>query len=81
MQAWSEISFEVLLASRLTERFAAVCLQRKTGYVLPSARVIGALGYGVEVLEPRGCSGRGTQQEKLYSGDLLRKLFGKMDWG
>lgn len=79
-RAWSEISFEVLLASQLTARFAAVYSQRKTGYVLRSARVLGALGYSVEVLEPGdGLSGHGTQDDKLYSGDVLRKLFGKME--
>jgi Transposase DDE domain len=79
-RAWSEIGFEVLLASQLTARFAAVYSQRKSGYVLRSARVLGALGYSVEVLEPGdGLSGRGTQDDKLYSGDVLRKLFGKME--
>lgn len=79
-RAWGEISFEVLLASQLTARFAAVYSQRKSGYVLRSARVLGALGYSIEVLEPgEGLSGRGTQDDKLYSGDVLRKLFGKME--
>ena len=36
---------------------------RKTGYVLRSARVLGALGYSVEVVEPgHGVSVRGTQE-------------------
>jgi len=70
----------VLLASQLTARFAAVYSQRKSGYVLRSARVLGALGYSLEVLEPgEGLSERGTQDDKLYSGDVLRKLFGKME--
>lgn len=78
-RSWSEISFEVLLASQLTTRFAAVYSHRKAGYVLRSARVLGSLGYSVEVLEPGdGLSGRGTEDDKLY-GDVLRKLFGKME--
>lgn len=74
-RAWEEISFEVLLASQLTARFAAVYSQRKSGYVLRSARVLGALGYSVEVLEPgEGLSGRGTQDDKLYSARKLSRI-------
>jgi hypothetical protein len=41
--------------------------------VLRSASVLGALGYSVEVLEPeQGLSLRGTSDDKLISGDVLR---------
>lgn len=79
-RAWSEISCEVILATQLAGRFAAVYSQRKSGYVLRSARVLGALGYSLEVLEPEeGISGRGTADESAMSGDVLRKLLGKME--
>ena len=48
---------------------------RKSGYVLRSASVLGALGSSVDVLEPaQGVSLRGTSDDKLISGDVLRKL-------
>jgi len=60
----------VILAAELTSRFAGIYSQRKNGYVLRSARVLGALGYSIEVLdEDDGLSGRGTAQAQLYSGD------------
>jgi hypothetical protein len=41
---------------------------------------LGALGYSVEVLEPeRGLSLRGTSDDKLISGDVLRKLLVKLE--
>src|SRR5262249_19011610 len=53
---------------------------RKAGYVLRSARVLGALGYSVEVIEPeRGLSRRGTTDDKLFSGDVVRKLLVQME--
>src|SRR3989441_8694326 len=53
---------------------------RKAGYVLRSAAVLGALGYSVEVLEPeQGLSLRGTSDDKLISGDVLRKLLVKLE--
>jgi hypothetical protein len=48
--------------------------------VLRSARVLGALGYSVEVIEPaHGLSLRGTSDDKLFSGDVVRKLLVKME--
>ncbi|MFM8395522.1 MAG: transposase [Acidobacteriota bacterium] len=77
---WSEIGSEVILAAEVAARFAGIYSQRKTGYVLRSARVLGALGYSVEVLEEgAGLSGRGTGEDQLYSEDVLRKLLGKAE--
>ena len=47
-----EIGMEVLLPAHLAARFAGLYSMRKAGYVLRSARVLGALGYSVEVIEP-----------------------------
>jgi hypothetical protein len=75
-----EIGMEVLLASHLAARFAGLYSMRKAGYVLRSASVLGALGYSVEVLEPeQGLSVRGTADDKLMSGDVLRKLLVKLE--
>ena len=75
-----EISMEVLVASHLAARFAGLYSMRKSGYVLRSAAVLGALGYSVEVLEPaQGLSRRGTTDDKLLSGDVLRKLLVKLE--
>jgi hypothetical protein len=42
--------------------------------------VLGELGYSVEVLEPsQGLSRRGTADDKLISGDVLRKLLVKLE--
>jgi hypothetical protein len=77
---WAEISCEVILAAELTARFAGIYSQRKSGYVLRSARVLGALGYSIEVLEEGdGLSRYGTAEDQLYSGDALRKLLGKLE--
>jgi hypothetical protein len=75
-----EISMEVIVASHLAARFAGLYSMRKSGYVLRSASVLGALGYSVEVLEPdQGLSVRGTSDDKLMSGDVLRKLLVKLE--
>lgn len=75
-----EIAMEVIVASHLAARFAGLYSMRKSGYVLRSAAVLGALGYSVEVLEPeQGVSRRGTADDKLISGDVLRKLLVKME--
>ena len=48
--------------------------------MLRSARVLGALGYSVEVIEPaHGLSVRGTSDDKLLSGDVVRKLLVQME--
>src|SRR3989454_8521469 len=74
-----EIGMEVILPAHLAGRFAGLYSLRKTGYVLRSARVLGALGYSVEVIEPdQGLSVRGTSDDKLFSGDVVRKLLVKM---
>jgi len=75
-----EISMEVVVASHLAARFAGLYSMRKSGYVLRSAAVLGALGYSVDVLEPeQGVSLRGTSDDKLISGDVLRKLLVKLE--
>jgi hypothetical protein len=75
-----EIRMEVILASHIAARFAGLYSMRKSGYVLRSAAVLGALGYSVEVWEPaQGLSLRGTTDDKLLSGDVLRKLLGKLE--
>jgi hypothetical protein len=75
-----EISMEVIVASHLAARFAGLYSMRKSGYVLRSAAVLGALGYSVEVLEAaHGLSRRGTADDKLLSGDVLRKLLVKLE--
>lgn len=77
---WADITCEVILASEIAARFASIYSQLKTGYVLRSARVLGALGYSVEVLEQgAGLSGQGTPEDQLYSRDVLRKLLGKAE--
>jgi Transposase DDE domain len=75
-----QVGMEVIVASHLAARFAGLYSMRKSGYVLRSAPVLGALGYSVEVLEPdQGLSLRGTSDDKLISGDVLRKLLVKME--
>ena len=75
-----EIGMEVILPAHLAARFAGLYSMRKAGYVLRSARVLGALGYSVEVIAPEhGLSGRGTSDEKLFSGDVVRKLLVQME--
>jgi len=75
-----QIGVEVILASHLAARFAGLYSMRKSGDVLRCASVLGALGYRVEVLEPaQGLSWRGTSDDKLISGDGLRKLLVKLE--
>src|SRR5215471_18217134 len=75
-----EIGMEVIVASHLAARFAGLYSMRKSGYVLRSASVLGALGYSVEVLAPQqGLSLRGTSDDKVLSGDVLRKLLVKLE--
>ncbi len=75
-----EIRMEVIVASHLAARFAGLYAMRTSGYVLRSASVLGALGSSVEVLEPeQGVSLRGTSDDKLISGDVLRKLVVKLE--
>ena len=75
-----EIGMEVIVASHLAARFAGLYSMRTSGYVLRSAAVLGALGYSVDVLEPeQGLSLRGTSDDKLLSGDVLRKLLVKLE--
>jgi hypothetical protein len=74
------IGMEVIVASHLAARFAGRYSMRKSGYVLHSASVLGALGYSVEVLHPaQGVSVRGTSDDKLLRGDVLRKLLVKLE--
>src|SRR5215468_9012893 len=75
-----EIAMEVILPAHIAARFAGLYSLRKAGYVLRSARVLGALGYSVEVVEPaRGLSIRGTSDDKLFSGDVVRTLLVQME--
>jgi hypothetical protein len=75
-----EIGMEGIVASHLAARFAGLYSMRKSGYVLRSASVLGALGYSVEVLKPgQGLSLRGTSDAKLISGDVRRKLLVKLE--
>src|SRR4029453_14481598 len=70
-----EITMEGILPAHIAARFAGLSSMRKAGYVLRSARVLGAFGYSVEVVAPeRGLSVRGTSDDKLFSGDVVRKL-------
>ena len=75
-----EIAMEVILPAQIAARFAGLDSMRTAGYVLRSARVLGALGSSVEVIEPaRGLSVRGTSADKLLSGDVVRKLLVQME--
>ena len=51
-RAEPEIGMKVTLPAHIAGRFAGLYSLRKAGYVLRSARVLGALGYSVEVIEP-----------------------------
>src|SRR5215813_10923121 len=75
-----EMAMEVILPAHIAARFAGLYSMRKAGYVLRSARVLGALGYSVEVVEPaHGLSLRGPSDDKLFSGDVVRKLLVQME--
>src|SRR6266446_8179468 len=75
-----EIAMEVILPAHIAARFGGLYSMRKAGYVLRSARVLGALGYSVEVIGPaHGLSVRGTSDDKLFSGDVVRKLLVQME--
>jgi hypothetical protein len=75
-----EIAMEVILPAHIAARFAGLYSMRKAGYVLRSARVLGALGYSVEVIDPaHGLSLRGPSDDKLLSGDVVRKLLVQME--
>ena len=75
-----EITMEVILPAHIAARFAGLYSMRKAGYVLRSARVLGALGYSVEVVAPEcGLSVRGTSDDKLLSGDVVRKLLVQLE--
>jgi hypothetical protein len=75
-----EIGLEVILPAHMAARFAGLYSMRKAGYVLRSARVLGALGYSAEVIAPtQGLSVRGTADDKLFSGDVVRKLLVQME--
>ena len=70
----------VILPAHIAARFAGLYSMRQAGYVLRSARVLGALGHSVEVIEPApGWSLRGTSDDKLFSGDVVRKLLVKRE--
>jgi hypothetical protein len=76
----AEIGMNVILAASVAARFAGLYAFRKLGYVLQSARVLGALGYSVEVTEAgKGMSRRGTGDAQVVSGDVLRKLLVQME--
>lgn len=75
-----EIDMQVILASQVAARFAKIYSLRKSGYVLRSAAVLGALGYSPQVLEAdEGLSRRGTSDDQLLSGDVIRKLLVQME--
>ena len=77
-----EISPYILLAAALAARFAKLYALRHTGFVLRSARVLGALGYSVEVTQAgQGLSRKGTSEDTLISPDVWRKLLVKMEQG
>ena len=66
------MGMEVLLPAHMAARFAGLYSMRKAGYVLRSARVLGALGESVEVREPaHGLSLRGTSDDKLFSSTVF----------
>src|SRR2546427_5728477 len=76
----AEIGMEVILAASVAARFAGLYSFRKLGYVLQSARVLGALGYSVAVTQVgEGMSRRGTSDAQVVSGDVLRKLLVQME--
>jgi hypothetical protein len=70
-----EMGMEVLWPAHLAARCAGLYSMRKAGYVLRSARVLGAWGYSAEVIAPaQGLSWRGTSDDKRFRGDVVRTL-------
>jgi len=75
-----EMAMEVILPAHIAARFAGLYARRKAGDVLRAVRVLGALGSSVEVIDPaHGLSLRGTSDDKLLSGDVVRKLLVQME--
>ena len=75
-----EIGMVGVLPVPIAGRFAGRDALRPAGSVLRSARVLGALGSSVEVIAPEhGLSVRGTAEDKLLSGDGVRKRLVKME--
>jgi hypothetical protein len=71
---------EVRLPAPLAARFAGRYSRRPAGSVLRSARVLGAGGARGEGRAPApGLSGRGTSEEKLCSGDVVRTRLGQLE--
>lgn len=71
---------EVMVASHLAARVAGRYAMRKSGSVLRSAPVLGALGDSVEGLAPeQGLSVRGTSDDTRLSGEVLRKRLVKRE--
>ena len=79
----AEIGMKIILAANIAARFAGIYSMSKTGYtgyMLRSARVLGELGYSVEVIEPgNGISRRGTEDGQILSADVQRKILVKME--
>jgi hypothetical protein len=75
-----ELGMEIIWPAHRAARFAGLYARRKAGSVLRSARVLGAWGSSVEGSEPApGLSWRGTADDTLLSGDVVRKLLGQME--
>ena len=71
-----ELGMEVIVPAPRAARFAGLYARRTAGSGLRSARVLGALGSSVEVSAPApGVAWRGTSDDKLLSGDEVRKLW------
>jgi hypothetical protein len=69
-----EIGMEVIVLAHRAARFAGRYSRRQAGYGRRSGRVVGALGYSVEVRDPaQGLSLRGTAADQLLSGAVVRK--------
>lgn len=76
----ADIGMDVILAASVAARFAGLSALRTLGSVLPSARVLGAWGYSVELTQAgKGRSRRGTSAAPVVSGDVLRKLWVQME--
>jgi len=75
-----EMGMEVIWPAHIAGRFAGLYSLRKAGDVLRSARVLGALGARVEVIaSAHGWSLRGTSDDKLFRGAVVRKRLVKME--